>query len=93
VSEGGTWTKEGTKLTLKSTNTDFGDEEFTIEGDLTAASVSMVLSQANTFSLLPDVVTDTLTTAWANAHPDDLVQYRQSVDLTVELVFDKVTTP
>lgn len=93
VSEGGTWTKEGTKLTLKSTNTDFGEEEFTIEGDITAASVSMVLSQAGTFTLLPDAVTDTLTTAWANAHPDTVTPYQQSVDLTVELVFDKVTTP
>ena len=79
-------------MTVKPTDTTkFPEEDFTVVGDIT--SVAMVLSKSETFTLLPDAVTDTLTTAWANAHPDDLDQYRQNVDVTLQLVFDKVTTP
>jgi hypothetical protein len=92
VSETGAWTKEGTAVTIKPTDTTkFPEEDFTVVGDIT--SVAMVLSKSETFTLLPDAVTDTLTTAWANAHPDDLDKYRQNVDVTLQLVFDKVTTP
>ena len=94
--EAGAWTKEGTSLTVKPTDTTkYPEEDFTIVGDIT--SVALVLSKPETIPLLPDALTDTLTSAWANSHPvsyDSLVDlYQQDVDVTLLLIFDKVTTP
>jgi len=83
----GVWKQDGTTLTLDSDDAQLDDEDFEIEEDITGNQ--LVLSQMVKFSLLPDAVTDTLTTAWANAHPDELDQYFQDVDLKLLFLFEK----
>ncbi|MBL0744923.1 hypothetical protein [Chryseolinea lacunae] len=90
-SETGKWTHESSKISMKTDDTDFDDEEFTVEGEITADA--MTLSKPETYSLLPDAVTDTLTNAWAEAHEEELDKYFQQVNVKLLFVFDKVKTP
>lgn len=88
INDNGVWTYEGTTLTLDSDNEDFDNEEFEVEGEITANA--MVLSQMVTFSLLPDAVTDTLTDAWYNTHFEEVdTTYSQNVDLKLLFLFEK----
>ena len=87
INDVGTWTYEGTELRLDSDNEDFDDEEFDVEGEITANA--MVLSQIITFTLLPDAVIDTLTTEWAQAHQEELDTYYQDVDIKLLFLFEK----
>lgn len=84
--DSGMWILEGESLTLDS-DTDV-DEEFTVEGEI--LETEMVLSQILTFTdVLPDAVTDTLTNAWANAHPESLDPYYQDIDFTILYLLEK----
>lgn len=87
LNDAGVWTHDGTTLTLDSDEEDIDDEEFEVEEEIT--DNQLVLSQIVTFTLLPDAVTDTLTSEWANAHPEELQQYFQSVDVKLLILFEK----
>ena len=83
----GAWTHEGDDLTLDSDDADIDTEEFEVEEDITANQ--LIISQVIAFSLLPDAVTDTLTAAWANAHPESLDPHYKTVDCKVLFLFEK----
>lgn len=88
VNDVGAWTYEGTTLTLNSDDEQFDNEEFEVEGEITANE--LVLSKMETISLLPDAVTDTLTDAWYGAHQQEIDdQYSQDVDVKVLFLFEK----
>lgn len=87
LNDTGKYTLEGTSLSINSDDADVDDEDFGVEGTIEAKS--MILSQVLTFNLLPDAITDTLTTAWYNAHAAEVDAKRQPVDITVLFLFEK----
>ena len=93
VSETGTWTLENKAFTIKSNDTDFGEEDFTLETDLTAESVSMVLTKPETFNLVPDAISDPYIEKGESIPSDTITKYQQPVDLIVVFSFDKVKNP
>jgi hypothetical protein len=93
VSETGKWTLEGKAFNIKSDDSDFGEEDFTLETELTASSISMVLSKPETFYLVPNAISGPYFDANQNIPSDTVAKYRQLVDVTVLFSFDKVTTP
>lgn len=88
INDNGVWTYEGSTVTLDSDDEAFDNEEFEVEGEITAND--LVLSKMETLALLPDAVTDTLTDAWYNAHQQEIDdQYQQNVDVKVLFLFEK----
>jgi hypothetical protein len=87
LNDTGVWIHEGTDLTLDSDSEDIDDEEFAVEGDITANQ--LVLSQVLTFNLLPDAVQDTISDEWIEDNIEEYESLLQPIPVKVLFLFEK----